>query len=139
MEILTTNKKEFGHWLSLLSPTNPAKALGDDDFICFATGPTFTSISLVHKFLFGDPSSLAFADRILQANLGDGPVFRILVGAAGFLQHYLGVRAGGPNVIIKAVPSAGIADPLFELRVSTRSLSFFVDNFKVGSILGQQV
>ena len=48
-------------------------------------------------------------------------VFAALVGAGRFVRHFLGVRKGGPNVVLVADPSVGASDGFLRLDVSTRN------------------
>ena len=75
----------------------------------------------MHKFIQSDPTHLAFADRMVEIDLGaEGKYYRVLAGCVAHAQHYLGVRPGGPNVQLVVCPGAGIGDGFLELRVSTR-------------------
>ena len=98
-----------------------SQALSDGDLVCYASGPTFSSLAACHRYLQTDPSNFAFADRVITAQLSDGPIFRVLAGCAAFIPHYLGVRKGGYNAVLQAVPAAGISDGLLEVHVKTRT------------------
>jgi hypothetical protein len=96
------------------------KALYEGDLVMYAAGPSFSSLQGVAKIL-GEEGNTAFMDKVLMANFAEGPVYRVLTGAAGYLQHYLGIRRGGPNVEVVACTAAGLNDGLFEVRVKTRT------------------
>ncbi|CAJ1460945.1 unnamed protein product, partial [Effrenium voratum] len=95
------------------------KAFSEGDLVCYAAGPSYSSLEMLLKF-FAQPENIAFLDRICVAEFKDGPVYRVLTGCSGFLQHYVGIRKGGANCVVVANTSAGISDELFEVRISTR-------------------
>lgn len=108
-------------WTSeIVNDRAPSQALSEDDLICVASGPSFSTLAACHQFLKAEPSNMVFSDRVLFAELTDGSLYRVLTGAAGYANHYLNIRKGGPNAVLKVVPSAGISDALVEMRVSTR-------------------
>ena len=48
-------------------------------------------------------------------------MFGAMVGAAGYVQHYSGIRKGGPNAYLKINPEKGPNDNFMELVVKTRN------------------
>ena len=67
-------------------------------------------------------------DRIIKVNgvAKEGsadlePVYCVLVGAGRHIQHYMGVRKGGPNAYIEANCATGAKDGFLTLKVRTRN------------------
>ncbi|CAK9118027.1 unnamed protein product, partial [Durusdinium trenchii] len=94
------------------------KAFREGDCICLATALFFTSQSTLVYFL-NECSALSFADRLVKIDgLQDGsetkPLFAILCGAAGYVQHYGNIRRS-PNAVLQASPGSGAADGMLSL------------------------
>lgn len=104
--------------------TDVARREGDE--VCSVTGLLYDSIANITNFL-SQGGNKVLVDRLLEIrglamNDGEeGSVYMAITGVARYIRHYLGVRRGGPNVVLKVQASKGCGDGLVSCIVQTRN------------------
>ncbi len=103
------------------------KARRKGDVICGLSQLLFDNLQKLETFLSTGGNKI-LSDRLVKVtgviSEEDGEptdVYGALVGVGRFVNHYLGVRKGGPNVVIRASPGMGANDNFLTLEVCTRS------------------
>ena len=95
--------------------------------MCFFSSLKYDSIGTLEQF-FSHEGCSVLADTIakVQGVLGNDEdtvtIYNVACGAARFIQHYLGIRKRGPNVILVASTSAGANDGFLEVAPTTQSV-----------------
>ncbi len=103
------------------------KARREGDVSCGLSQLLFDSLQKLETFLSTGGNKI-LSDRLVKVtgviSEEDGEptdVYGALVGVGRFVNHYLGVRKGGPNVAIRASPGMGANDNFLTLEVCTRN------------------
>jgi hypothetical protein len=112
---------EFGRGLAC------ARAYCEGEVLCNCSTLWYTSQMKLQEMLSQGGNKLLL-DRLVRIDgllMGDDDapslLYGALVGAAGYAQHYQGLRKGGPNAILKINTEHGPNDNLMQLVVKTRN------------------
>ncbi|CAE7241869.1 unnamed protein product, partial [Symbiodinium sp. CCMP2592] len=98
----------------------------DGDIICHASALWFDDLNLLKKFL-AQPGHSVLLDRLIRVDnmpiTADetATLYGALVGAASYLQHYLGLSKRGANVELVPMCGNGLSSTLVAVRVRTRN------------------
>ena len=115
--------QEFG--LGLIS----TKSLKEGEIVCNVSALWYDTKAKVEAFLSSE-GNRALADRLLridevklaaESDTADGEIYGVMVGVAGFLQHWSNIRRGGPNLVLKVSTGHGFSDMLVQAVVQTRT------------------
>ena len=99
----------------------------EGDLVCSLPALLFDAIAKLEEFLStaGNKYLSSRLAKISGCYLTEedtaSDVYAVLVGAARYLRHFLGLRKGGPNVAIVVNPSAGASDDFLSVVTSTRN------------------
>ena len=105
-------------------PANSRKSLKDGDLVCECTGMRFSSVPRLMEFL-GVKGHTKFADRVVRVtnveadqDTLDKDIYVVLLGAAGYCQHYSGIRRHA-NAVLMVDCSAGPTSAFLKVVVRT--------------------
>jgi len=104
------------------------RGIREGQCICDAKVLLFESKPGLQAFLQSDSSRAYLCDRIVEIrNVQKGPeampltLWGLLVGCAGYLQHYQGIRRQGPNATLEVHCGEGPNDGVLKVICSTRN------------------
>ena len=108
---------EFGRGLATIN------ARREGDVICACSGLYYDSMEKLQNMLSSEGNKV-LCDRLVAVKgvmEGGSILYGALVGCAGYVQHYAGLRKGGPNAYVRANAAKGCSDKLLEIVVKTRN------------------
>ena len=118
LQIVST---EFGRGLAC------GRAYREGEVICKCSTLWYTSPVKLQEML-SQGGNKFLLDRLVRVDgllMGDGEetssIYGALVGGAGYVQHYQGLRKAGPNAILKVNTEKGPNDGFMQLVVKTRN------------------
>ena len=100
----------------------------EGDVICGVSQLLFDSFSKLQVFLSTSGNKalaarlLKLTDVVVDEDGDPQTVFGAMLGAAGYVRHFAGLRRGGANVAFVANPTLGAGDGFVDLVVKTRTL-----------------